>query len=186
MRTLSPYPGQTFDQLPSNATVAEGGSAEFSCTVLSNDPNPTRIDSVWAVQAPGGTEQFLGLNDVSMIDLNNGSTASVGTNFNSPLTIANVIRSIDGTRVRCFLLRNGIPTSQDEPYAFLSVQCKLLGTVPNVACVSNTTIITYAVIWNSQLACQQFGVYSGSSQLCVRCSLLCVCTYIYCSWTTNL
>ena len=142
MRALSLYPGLTFGLLPNSTTVTEGGSAKFSCSVLPDDPSATCVDSVWGVQAPGETERFLGLNDVSMIDLKDGSTASVGTNCNSPLTIANVFRSLDGTRVRCFLLSNDIPTSQDEPYAFLSVQCKLLGTVPNVACVSST----YAVI----------------------------------------
>ena len=126
MCTLSPYPGQTFDQVPSNATVAEGGSAEFSCTVLSNDPNPTRIDSVWGVQAPGGTEQLLGISGVSMVSFMNGSTAFVGTPFNSPLTIANVTRSLDETRVRCLSFASGIPISQPEPYAFLTVLCKLL------------------------------------------------------------
>lgn len=146
MWALSLYPGSTFDQLPISTTVTEGGSVEFCCTVLSDDPIPTRVDSVWGVQAPGETEQFLGINNVNMIDLKDGSTASVGMNFNSTLTIANVNQNLDGTRVRCFLLRNGIQTSQCEPYAFLSVQCKLLGTVPNVACVSNTTLITYAVI----------------------------------------
>ena len=126
MRTLFPYPGQAFDQLPSNTTVAEGGSAEFSCTVLSNDPNPTRIDSVWGVQAPGGTEQLLGISGVSMVSFMNGSTAFVGTPFNSPLTIANVTRSLDGTRMRCLSFASGIPISQDEPYAVLTVLCKFL------------------------------------------------------------
>ena len=126
MRTLSPYPGQTFEQVPSNDTVTEGGSAEFSCTVLSNDPNPTRIDSVWSVQEPDGTELTLGINNVNMVSFMDGSTAFVGTPFNSPLTIANVTRSLDGTRVRCLSFASGTPTSQDEPYAFLTVLCKFL------------------------------------------------------------
>ena len=124
MRTFSPCPGQRFGPLPSSATVAEGGSAEFSCTVLSNDPNPTRIDSVWGVQAPGGTELFLGAG-TSVLSFMNGSTASVGTPFNSPLTIANITQSLDGTRVRCFSLVGANLTFQPEPYAFLTVQCKL-------------------------------------------------------------
>ena len=125
MCTLSPCPGQTFGQLPISATVAEGGSAEFSCTVLSNDPNPTRIDSIWAVLAPGGSELFLGAG-VSVLSFMNGSTAFVGTPFNSPLTIANATQSLDGTRVRCFFLVGADPTIQPEPYAFLTVHCKLL------------------------------------------------------------
>ena len=122
MHTLSPYPGQTFDQVPSNATVAEGGSAEFSCTVFSNDPNPTRIDSVWAVQAPGGTERFLGAG-TSMVSFMDGSTAFVRTPFNS-LTIPNVTQSLDGTRVRCLFLVGADLTFQPEPYAFVTVLCK--------------------------------------------------------------
>ena len=122
---LSPYSGQMFDQLPSDNTATEGSSANFSCTVLADDSS-SRQDSVWGVQAPGGTEQILGIGSVSMVELKDGSTAFTGTPFNSPLTIANVNRSLDGTRVRCLLLRNGIPISQDEPYAFLAVQCELL------------------------------------------------------------
>ena len=97
MRTLSLCSGQTFDQLPSSATVTEGGSAEFTCTVLSNEPSPTRLDSVWGVQAPGGTEHVLGINNVNMVGLKNTSTAFIGMNFNSPLTIANVTRSLERT-----------------------------------------------------------------------------------------
>ena len=126
VRTLSLCPGQTFDQVPSSATVAEGGSAEFSCTVLSNDPNPTRIDSVWAVLVPGGTEQLLGINNVNMVSFMDGSTAFVGTPFNSPLTIANVTQSLDGTRVRCLFFVGAVLTVQPEPYAVLTVLCKLL------------------------------------------------------------
>ena len=125
-RTLSLCAGQTFDQLPSSASVLEGGSAEFSCTVLSNDSSPTRLDSVWAIlmPGPGGTEQLLGINNINMTDLE-GSTAFIGTPFNSPLTIANVTRSLDGTRVRCLFLVGIDPTLQPEPYAFLTVLGKL-------------------------------------------------------------
>ena len=121
--TLSLCTGQMFDQLPSNATATEGSSANFSCTVLAD--NSSRQDSFWGVQAPGETEQILGINDVSMVELKDGSTAFTGTPFNSPLTIANVNRSLDGTQVRCFLLRNGVLMSQEMPYAFLTVQCEL-------------------------------------------------------------
>ena len=119
--------GQTFDQLPSSASVLEGGSAEFSCTVLSNDPSPTRLNSVWAIlmPGPGGTEQLLGINNINMTDLEDGSTAFIGAPFNSPLTIANVTRSLDGTRVRCLFFVGASPTLQPEPYAFLTVLGKL-------------------------------------------------------------
>ena len=117
------YPGQMFGQLPSDATATEGSSANFSCIVLAGDSS--RQDSVWGVQAPGEIEQILGINNVSMAELKDGSTAFTVTPFNSPLTIANVNRRLDGTQVRCLLLRNGIPISQDEPYAFLTVQCEL-------------------------------------------------------------
>ena len=133
------YSGQMFDQLPSDATATEGSSANFNCTVLAGDSS-SRQDSVWGVQAPGETELSLGINGVSMVELKDGSTAFTGTPFNSPLTIANVNRSLDGTRVRCFLLRNDIPISQDEPYAFLTVQCELL---------SCRHPITHAVILNN-------------------------------------
>ena len=125
-RTLSLCAGQTFDQLPSSASVLEGGSTEFSCTVLSNDPSPTRLNSVWAIlmPGPGRTEQLLGINNINMTDLE-GSTAFIGTPFNSPLTIANVTRSLDGTRVRCLFLVGIDPTLQPEPYAFLTVLGKL-------------------------------------------------------------
>ena len=126
MRTLSVYLGQTFDQLPSSATVTEGGSAEFDCSVLSNEPSPTRLDSVWAVLVPGNIELILGINDVSMVVLEDDSTAFIGTTFNSPLTIANVSRSLEGIRVRCLFFVGADPTSQPEPYAFLTVLCKLL------------------------------------------------------------
>ena len=58
-----------FDQLSSSASVLEGGSAEFSCTVLSTNPSPTRLNSVWAIlmPGPGGTEQLLGINNINMI-----------------------------------------------------------------------------------------------------------------------
>ena len=111
-----------FNQLPSNATAMEGGSAEFSCTVLSKNSS-SQLNSAWGVQAPGKTELFLG-DHVNMSDLKDGSTAFIGKPFNSPLTIANVTRSLDGTRVRCFFFRNLIPVSQDMPYAFLTVQCE--------------------------------------------------------------
>ena len=115
----------------------EGGSAEFSCTVLSNDPNPTRIDSVWSVQEPDGTELTLGINNVNMVSFMDGSTAFVGKPFNSPLTIANVTRSLDGTRVRCHFFVGADSTFQPEPYAFLTVQCKLfwlVGTHNSITC----------------------------------------------------
>ena len=124
MKTFSLYSGQMFDQLPSDDTATEGSSANFNCTVLADDSS-SRQDSFWGVQAPGEIEQILGINDFSMVELKDGSTAFTATPFNSPLTIANVNRSLDGTRVRCFLLRNGVPTSQEMPYAFLTVQCEL-------------------------------------------------------------
>ena len=115
-------PGQRFDQLPSNATAMEGGSAEFFCTVRNST---MQLNPIWGFQVPGETEQHLGdRDDVKTADLKNGSTVFIGTPFNSPLTITNVTRSLDGTRVRCFF-RNGILTSQDMPYAFLTVQCEL-------------------------------------------------------------
>lgn len=126
MQTLSVYLGQTFDQLPSSTTVTEGGSAEFSCSVLSNEPSPIRLDSVWAVLVPGNFELILGINNVSMVVLKDDSTAFIGTTFNSPLTIVNVTRSLERTRVRCLFFVGADPTSQPEPYAFLTVQCKSL------------------------------------------------------------
>ena len=125
MRTLSARPGQMFGQLPSNATAGEGTSAEFSCSVLSNDPSPTRLDSVWAVLVPGNIELILGINGVRWVALRDNSTAFIGPTFSSPLTIANVTRSLEGTRVRCFFFVGVDPTSQPEPYAFLTVLCKL-------------------------------------------------------------
>ena len=122
--SLSLYSGQTFDQLPSDDTATEGSSANFSCTVLA-DNSSSRQDSVWGVQVPGENELILGINRVIRAELKDGSTAFTGTPFNSPLTIANANRSLDGTQVRCFLLRSGVPISQDEPYAFLAVQCEL-------------------------------------------------------------
>ena len=113
-----------FEQRPSNATAMEGGSAEFSCTVLSENSS-TQVNSVWGVQVPGETELILGRAGVNTSALKDGSTAFVGTPFNSPLTIANVTRSLDGTRVRCLFLRNLVLTSQGMPYAFLTVQCEL-------------------------------------------------------------
>ena len=126
-QTLSLCAGQTFDQLPSSASVLEGVSAEFSCTVLSNDPSPTRLNSVWAILMPGRrrTEQFLGINNINMTDLEDGSTAFIGAPFNSPLTIANVTRSLDRTRVRCLFFMGADPTFQPEPYVFLTVLGKL-------------------------------------------------------------
>ena len=133
-----------FEQLPSNTTATEGGSAEFSCTVLSGN-STTQLNSVWGVKMPGGTEQHIvNPGDVNTLDLN-VSTAFIGTPFHSPLTIANVTRSLDGIQVRCLFLRNGIPTSQVMPYAFLTVQCEFS------MCTQSTT---HAVILNNQLTCQ--------------------------------
>ena len=115
-----------FDQLPSNATAMEGGSAEFCCTVRNST---TELNTVWGVKVPGIniTEQHLGENDnVKVADLKDGSTAFIGTPFNSRLTIANINRSLDGTQVRCFFLKNHALTSQEMPYTFLTVQCELL------------------------------------------------------------
>ena len=126
------YSGQRFDKLPSNATVTEGGCAKFECTVLLGDPH---MDTVWGVKVPGETEQNLLLvNNISMIDLKDGSTAFVKVPDYSLLIIANVNRSLNGTQVRCFFM-NSTLISQDKPYAILTVQCKLLATVPNV-CMS--------------------------------------------------
>ena len=113
-----------FDQLPSNATAMEGGSANFSCTVLSENSS-TQVDSVWEIKAPGQTMKFLGEHDdVKMTDLNGSGSACIGTPFNSLLTIANINRSLDGTQVRCFF-KDGILMPQEMPYAFLTVQCEL-------------------------------------------------------------
>ena len=116
-----------FDQLPSNATAMEGGSAEFCCTVR-NSTTTTQLNAVWGVTVPGIniTEQHLGENDnVTTADLNGSGTAFIGTPFNSLLTIANINRSLDGTQVRCFYFKNHALTSQEMPYAFLTVQCEL-------------------------------------------------------------
>ena len=131
-RTLSLCAGQTFDQLPSSALVGEGGSAEFSCTVLSNDPSPTRLDSVWAVLVPGEMELFLGAG-ASIVSFMDGSTAFIGAPFNSPLAITNVTRSLDGTRVRCLFIVGVDLTLQPEPYAFLTVLGKLHTSRSHVA-----------------------------------------------------
>ena len=112
-------------QIPSNTTVMEGGSAEFNCTVLSEDSS-NRLNSNWGIWAPADKHELvLGHGGLNMSDLKNVSTAFMGTPFNSPLTIANVTRSLDGTRVRCLFVRNGILASQDMLYAFLTVQCEL-------------------------------------------------------------
>ena len=135
-RTLSLCAGQTFDQLPSSASVLEGGSAEFSCTVLSNDSSPTRLDSVWAILMPGRgrTEQLLGINNINMTDLEDGFTAFIGAPFNSPLTITNVTQSLDGTRVRCLFLVGVDPTFQPEPYTFLTVLGKFSACTHSITC----------------------------------------------------
>ena len=114
-----------FDQLPSNATALEGGSAEFTCTVLSEDSS-TKLNSNWGILVPDqGNEIILGRGGMNMSVLKNVSTAFIGMPFNSPLTIANVTRSLDGTPVRCFFYNeNDLPVSQDMPYAFLTVQCE--------------------------------------------------------------
>ena len=111
-----------FNQLPSNTTAIEGGSANFSCIVHST----MQLNSIWGVQVPGKQEiNFGGPAGVNMSDFNGSrSTAFIGMPFDSHLTIANVTRSLDGTQVRCFF-RNGILKPQEMPYAFLTVQCEL-------------------------------------------------------------
>ena len=118
-----------FVQLPSNATAMEGGSANFSCTVLSEDSS-TQLNSTWGICEPGKKtpdehEIILGRGGVNMFDLKDGSTAFIGMTFNSPLTITNITRSLDGTRVRCFFRKGAVLMSQEMPYAFLTVQCEL-------------------------------------------------------------
>ena len=104
----------------------EGGSANFSCTVLSENSS-TKVNSIWEIQAPGQFQKFLGENvRVNKTNLMDGSTAFIGKPFNSPLTIANINRSLDGTQVRCFFRKpNEVPMFQEMPYAFLTVQCEL-------------------------------------------------------------
>ena len=75
--TLSPYPGQRFDQRPSNGTATEGGSIDFSCDVSSAESS-TRVNSVWGVRPPGEGEGILGINDVSMVVLKINSLAFIG------------------------------------------------------------------------------------------------------------
>ena len=140
-------PGQMFDQLPSNATAMEGGSAEFCCTVRNSTTqlNSTmRLNAIWGIQMHDSiTEQHLGENDnVKVADLKDGSTALIGTPFNSHLTIANITRSLDGTQVRCFF-RNGILTSQEMPYAFLTVQCELFNVYTVHYSCCNIKQLTY-------------------------------------------
>ena len=117
-----------FDQLPSNATARQGGSAEFNCTVLSVNSS-TQVNSSWEINnnASGlGLLVHLGENDnVNKTNLTDGSTAFIGKPFNSLLTIANVTRSLDGTQVRCLFFKNGTQMFQEMPYAFLTVQCEL-------------------------------------------------------------
>ena len=139
-------PGQMFDQLPSNATAMEGSSANFSCTVLSEDSS-TQVNSIWGIQVSGKIVH-LGENDnVTMDDLNGSGTACIETPFNSPLTIANITRSLDGTRVRCFFIqkfhRNVTLVSQDMPYAFLTVQCELFNVYTVHYSCCNIKQLTY-------------------------------------------
>ena len=105
----------------------EGGSANFSCTVLS-ETSSTQVNSIWEINiTASGLTVHLGENDgVSKTNLTDGSTAFIGKPFNSPLTIANVTRSLDGTQVRCFFFKGVVPMFQEMPYAFLTVQCELL------------------------------------------------------------
>ena len=132
-----------FDQLPSNATAMEGGSAEFCCTVLSGN-STTQLNSIWGVKVPGETELNLGdRGDVNTADLKDGSTAFIGTPFNSPLTIANVTRSLDGTQVRCFFFKNLVLMSQEMPYAFLTVQCELFNVYTVHYSCCNIKQLTY-------------------------------------------
>lgn len=115
-----------FDQLPSNATAMEGGSANFSCTVLSENSS-TQVNSSWEINNnASGLLVHLGENySVKMDDLNGSGTAFIGTPFNSLLTIANINRSLDGTQVRCLFFKGIIQMFQEMPYAFLTVQCEL-------------------------------------------------------------
>ena len=116
-----------FDQLPSNATAMEGGSAEFNCTVLSENFS-TQVNSVWGINNTA-SDLFVHLgerDDVTTADLNGSGTAFIRTHFNSLLIIANASRSLDGTQVWCFFMNPNLTlTPQEMPYAFLTVQCEL-------------------------------------------------------------
>ena len=118
--------GQTFEQLPSNATVVEGNTVQLVCSVFSDEPTPARQNTVWAVQLPGESELILGINNLSEIILSS-STVSTGSDFNSPLTIANATRALDGTRIRCLAIMNLLLRSPDpERPAFLTVLCEFV------------------------------------------------------------
>ena len=92
---------------------------------------------------PGRTEQFLGAG-ASIVSFMDGSTAFIRTPFNSPLTIANVTRSLDGTRVRCLFLVGVDPTLQPEPYAFLTVLGKLSHAHISITCCHMHTSRSHA------------------------------------------
>ena len=133
-----------FDQLPSNATAMEGGSANFSCTVLSENSS-IQVTSIWGVKVLGETELTLGDRDtMKTVDLKNGSTASIWPPFNSLLTIANITRSLDGTQVKCFFFnKDGIQMFQEMPYAFLTVQCELFNVYTVHYSCCNIKQLTY-------------------------------------------
>ena len=95
-------------------TILEGDSLTFTCetTRISNEE---RLSVIW----------YLNLTLIaSDKTLSDGTMATVGSDYRSPLTLSNINRVWNGATVHC-AANPSTPVNQMKPYPVISVWCEL-------------------------------------------------------------
>ena len=101
-----------------NITVPEGDKAQFSCAAVRNH---TRVLLLWFLKTDG---ELHGI--VSNTTFPDGTVATVGSDYRSPLTLSNITSSWNRTLVQC-VVNFGELKVPPEPSVILTVHAKDTG-----------------------------------------------------------
>ena len=101
-------------------TILEGDSLTFTCeaTRISDEE---RLSVIWYLDLSDGSDETLIASDETLSD---GTMATVGSDYRSPLTLSNINRVWNGSTVHCAANPDTI-VNQPEPFPVISVRCEL-------------------------------------------------------------
>ena len=96
----------------------------FTCAVTSEES----LNVKWYLNT-SSTEILININKT----LSDGTMATFGSDYRSPLTLSNINRVWNGATVHC-AVKTHIVIDQPEPFPVISVWCELLQTIVNKLC----------------------------------------------------
>ena len=107
--------GQNFTSYPrENKTVSEGEETSFTCVAVRSDGS--NFSPLWNLTDVNNKTTIIGANQT----LPNGTNATVGINYRSPLILSNINRVWNGATVKC-VVNNVEVVNQPEPFPILIV-----------------------------------------------------------------